>query len=52
MWDSISTSNYKNLGRKKSKDAMVQEDYALEDCEEFFTLQESPKKKHTIYWKK
>jgi hypothetical protein len=29
---------------KKSEDVMVQEDYALEDCEESFTLPRSPKK--------
>jgi hypothetical protein len=28
---------------------MVQEDYALKDCEELFTLLESPKKEHK-YW--
>ncbi len=39
--------NYKKLGMKKSKDVMVQEDCALEDCEESFTLPRSPKKEHT-----
>jgi hypothetical protein len=46
MWESIGTKNYKKSGRKKSEDVMVQEDYALKDCEELFTLLESPKKEH------
>jgi hypothetical protein len=38
VWDLVGTMKYKKLGRKKSEDVMVQEDCALENCEERISI--------------